>query len=124
MFEDYWREYGSGGEYVLIDRAIGARAFPSVDEIQAHINNGKMVVFLISLLIRSAKEVLLGDRPTARDSERALASLFDILQADSSSMHYQVAFVWARIDMASTCHSSGTYLVSRWPSIEMRIHMR
>lgn len=93
-------------------------------EIQAHVNDGKKVVFLMALLIRSAKEVLLGDRPTARDSERALASLFDILQPDSSSKHYRVALVWAGIDMASTCHSGWTYLVSRWPWIEMRIHMR
>lgn len=118
---------------MIVTRIPGTNSFLSASDLLTSLAAGKRLVFLLPLLVRSARSVFLGEHvldavtlsPASR-AELCLVSLLDLARAvySSKGRSYRMALCASGVDMITTNYFSWTSLTSRWPMIDIRLCLR
>ena len=115
----------------IVRRQPGTVIFPPIADLLQWLSEGKRLVFLLPLLVPSATRVFLGEfafglRHTtcpAAAAERCLTILLDELQSPERNTR-SIRVCGSGRDMISTNPFSWTYITSRWPTLQLRLHLR
>ena len=130
LFEDWRRRVDDDREWISIDRRDHF-SFPDTAEILQHLLDGKRVVFLLTLGLRTAKSMFLGEFAsytrgprTASGPEMSVIQLLDALQSSPSNRRFAVRICASGFDMLTTNPCTWSYMSSQWRSLDTCIHFR